>query len=85
MSKFNLTLGYRDIFILKHALEKRIENDKCEYEKLKSLNDNLLTEQGKKFIKDHEEHFKCLEAFIEEMKCRGYMHGGNIFGNKYRD
>ena len=81
--RFDFGLSYRDIFILKHSLEKRIENDKCEYGKLKSLNDNAATEGEKKFIKEHEEHIQCLENFIEQMKCRGHMHGENIFGKKY--
>lgn len=69
--------------ILKHSLEKRIENDKCEYDRLKGLSDNMITEEGRLFIKEHEEHLKCLESYIESMQCCGYMHGSNVFGEKY--
>ena len=40
MSKFSLELSYKNIFILKHSLEKRIEWDKLEYERLKNLREN---------------------------------------------
>ncbi|MBU3195669.1 hypothetical protein KPL26_03200 [Clostridium algidicarnis] len=84
MSKFGLNLSYKNIKILKHSLEQRIEQDEYDYNKLKSLEDNLVTEDGRAFIKEHEEHLKCLEALVEEMKRCGYRHGDNVFGNKYK-
>jgi hypothetical protein len=83
LSKFNLNLSYKNILILKHSLRDRIKKDKGDYEVLKHLGDNKLTEEGKKFIKDHEEHIMCMEALDEEIKCTGYRHGRNIFGSKY--
>ena len=44
MSKFSLELSYKNIFILKHSLEKRIEQDKTEYERLKNLCDGIIFE-----------------------------------------
>lgn len=85
MSKFNLNLSYKNILILKHSLEQRIRQDKDDYNRLKSLEDYLVTEDGRMFIKEHDEHLKCLEALIEEMKSCGYRHGDNIFGDKYKD
>lgn len=85
MSTFRLILSYKNIKILKHSLEQRIERDKCDYSKLKGLGENLITEDGKLFIKEHEEHLRCLEDLIEEMKRCGYRHGSNVFGNKYKD
>ncbi|WP_142415432.1 hypothetical protein [Hathewaya massiliensis] len=85
MSKFGLSLSYKNIKILKHSLEKRIAQDKYDYKKLKSLKDSLVTEEGRIFIKEHEEHLSCLEALIKEMKSCGYRHGNNVFGDKYKD
>lgn len=77
MSKFRVNLSLKNIKILKHSLEQRIEKDRELYELTKAL--------GKEtdFTKEHEEHLRCLDALIEQMKCIGYMHGRNIFGKKY--
>lgn len=83
MSKFNLNLGYKNILILKHSLRDRIKKDSINYEALKYLGDSKLTEEGKKFVKDHEEHVKCMENLNDEIKRIGYKHGSNIFGDKY--
>ncbi len=84
MSKFSLELSYKNIFILKHSLEKRIELDKLEYERLKNLRENQkLSKEAEIFIKEHEEHIKCLDSLIEEMQRVGCRHGRNIFGDKY--
>lgn len=84
MSTFKLDLSMKNIFILKHSLEKRIENDKEEYEQLKEFSkNNIMTDEDETFVKEHEEHIRCLEHLIEEIKCVGYKHGRNIFGSKY--
>lgn len=83
MGIFHVSLSYRDILILKHSIEIRIENDKVDYELLSKLSDNEITEEGKKFIKDYEQHLKCLENLISEIRHIGYKHGSNIFGKKY--
>ena len=84
MSKISLYLSYKNILILKHSLEKRIENDKDEYETVRALEVNHeLSDETKIFIKEHEEHLRCLDSLIEEMKSVGYRHGKNIFGSKY--
>ena len=35
------------------------------------------------FIKEHEEHIKCLEHFVNEMKSAECRYGSNIFGEEY--
>lgn len=57
----------------------RIDNDKPDYELLSKLNDNEITANGKKFMKEHEEHIRCFEALNEEVERTGYMYGRNIF------
>ena len=79
MSKFNVSLSYKNICILKHSLRNRIENDTADYELMKQLEENLLTEKGKIFIKEYEEHVRCFNALCEELECVGYRHGRNIF------
>jgi hypothetical protein len=83
MSKFNIELSYKNIKILKHSLEQRIDRDKELYEAIKEVEPSHLTEQGIKNIKEHEEHLKCLDALIKEMEFTGYRHGKNMFGSKY--
>ena len=84
MSKFTFELSFKDVKIIKHSLERRIKIDSADYEKLKRLDKNdMITDEGYKFIKEHEEHIKCLEHFVDEMKSTGYRHGSNIFGDKY--
>lgn len=88
MSKFDFSLKFKDVKVIKHSLEKRIENDKPIYELLKeygTLNEESIgfTDEEKAFIKEHEEHSKCLENFIEQMKRTGERHGRNVFGNNY--
>lgn len=83
MSKIKLNLSYKNILILKHSLRDRIERSKYDYELLKYLEENKLTKEGKEFIKQHEEHIRCMEGLEEEIKKVGYKHGRNIFGSKY--
>lgn len=87
MKEFCMCLSYKDIKILKHSLEKRIERDKTLYESLKKIKESKITEKDKHFIKDYEEHIKCLEHYVDEMKRVGYLGHGrghrNIFGKKY--
>ena len=84
MSKFTFELSFKDVKIIKHSLERRIKIDSADYEKLKRFGKNdMITDEGYKFIKEHEEHIKCLEHFVNEMKSTGYRHGSNIFGDKY--
>ena len=83
MSKFNFELTFKNVKIIKHSLEKRIENEKAEYRSLKNMDRSYLTKEGLEFIKNHEEHKQCLNDFIEEMSRVGYNHGINVFGKKY--
>lgn len=84
MSKLNFNLSYKNILILKHSLEKRIESDKEEYETIKALEVNHeLSEETAILVKEHEEHLKCLKDLIDQMKSSGERHGKNIFGSKY--
>ncbi|EOU1465732.1 hypothetical protein VOI00_001857 [Clostridium perfringens] len=85
MSKFKLNLSLKNIKILKHSLERRIEANKEKYEFLNTFFQEDLTEESMIFIKEHEEHLRCLETLVEEMKSTGYRHGRNIFGSKYND
>lgn len=80
VSKFNLKISYKNICILKHSLRKRIEADEQDYKMLIDLRDTgMVTEKGELFIKEHEEHIRCMEALKEELERIGYMHGRNIF------
>ena len=74
----------KNIKILKHSLEKRIENDEDVYQAFKKLNSEQLTEEGIRLMKNYEEHMKCLEKLIDEIKRTGNKHGVNVFGSKYQ-
>ena len=84
MSKFRIELSMKNIKILKHSLEKRIENDENAYQALKKLDSEQLTKENIQLMEDHEEHMKCLEKLIDEIKRTGNKHGVNVFGNKYQ-
>ncbi len=87
MSKFSLSLSYKNILILKHSLEQRIEIHESIWEKVgKNMTpENPLYEMYLKEEKENEEHKRCLEALIKEMKRTGYRQCAkkNIFGEKY--
>lgn len=83
MSKFSLDLSLKNIKILKHSLERRIEEEKPFYDALKRVDDENLIDASKDFIKEHEDHVRCLDALVNEMKIKGERHGQNIFGEKY--
>lgn len=88
MSKFSLSLSYKNIFILKHSLEQRIESEKVLLNRLEEKGitpSSPLYEMYQKYAKEHEEHKRCLEALIKEMKYTGYRQCAkkNIFGEKY--
>ena len=85
MSKFDLRLSLKNIKILKHSLERRIEKDKELYTVLSMMPKEEIDYEGRIFIKEHKEHIKCLDALVEEIKSTGYRHGRNIFGSKYND
>lgn len=85
MSKFKLNLRLKNIKILKHSLERRIEKDKELYTVLSMMPEEEVNYEGRIFIKEHKEHMKCLNDLIEEMKSTGYRHGENVFGSKYND
>ena len=84
MSKFGIELSMKDIKILKHSLEKRIKNGENAYQALKKLDSEQLTKENIQLIEDHEEHMKCLEKLIDEIKRTGNKHGVNVFGSKYQ-
>lgn len=80
MSKFNVSLSYKNICILKHSLRDRIEADEKDYKMLVGLRDTgMVTGKGELFIKEHEEHVRCMDALMNELDNLGYMHGRNIF------
>lgn len=90
MSKINLRLSYKNILILKHSLEQRIEGEKVLIERLGQNGitpSSPLYEMYQKDKKEHEEHKRCLEALIKAMADGGYRYragqGSNIFGDKY--
>ena len=84
MSKFTFELSFKDVKIIKQLLERRIRIDSADYKKLKNLvKYDLVTDEGYEFIKEHEEHIKCLEHFVNEMKSAECKHGSNIFGEEY--
>ena len=68
MSKFRIELSMKNIKILKHSLEKRIENDENAYQALKKLDSEQLTKENIQLMEDYEEHMKCLEKLIDEIK-----------------
>lgn len=88
MSKINLRLSYKNILILKHSLEQRIESER---EELGCIEGGLLhpysDSELEKMKKDHEEHKCCLESLITAMANGGYRYNcgreSNIFGDKY--
>lgn len=88
MSKIGLCLSYKNILILKHSLEQRIEIEKDEIRNIEGLELNLFSDDDmKKMKREHEEHKRCLEALIKAMANGGYRYvagqESNIFGDKY--
>lgn len=89
MSKIHLRLSYKNILILKHSLEQRIEIHEEIWSKVgKGMTpESPLYDMYLKEEKENEEHKRCLKALIQEMKDGGYRYGGgresNIFGEKY--
>ena len=89
MSKIHLRLSYKNILILKHSLEQRIERHEARWEKYKEFMtpDNPMHESYLKAEKENEEHKRCLEALIKAMATGGYRYvagqESNIFGDKY--
>lgn len=89
MSKIHMRLSYKNILILKHSLEQRIEIHETIWSKLKTrmTPENPLYEMYLKEEKENEDHKRCLEALILEMAEGGYRYNcgkeSNIFGDKY--
>lgn len=90
MSKINLRLSYKNILILKHSLEKRIEVETNIIKTLEGIDgdpDSFWNKKYQELKKENEEHKRCLEALIIEMAEGGYRYNcgreSNIFGNKY--
>ena len=90
MSKIHLRLSYKNILILKHSLEQRIEGEKMLLDRLEQNGitpDSPLYGMYLKDKKENEEHKRCLEALIGEMAEGGYRYEAgqesNIFGDKY--
>ncbi|MFR5114225.1 hypothetical protein [Turicibacter sanguinis] len=89
MSKIRLSLSYKNVLILKHSLEERIEIHESIWEKVgrDMTPENPLYEMYLKEEKENEEHKRCLEALIKEMATGGYRYvagqESNIFGDKY--
>ena len=77
MSKIHLRLSYKNILILKHSLEQRIEGEKMLLDRLEQngiIPDSPLYEMYLKGKKENEEHKCCLEALIKEMATGGYRY-----------
>lgn len=89
MSKIRLSLSYKNVLILKHSLEERIEIHESIWEKVgrDMTPENPLYEMYLKEEKENEEHKRCLEALIKEMATGGYKYvagqESNVFGEKY--
>ena len=97
MSKIDLRLSYKNILILKHSLEKRIEVETNIIKTLEGIGVDPDSSWNKKYQelkkeneelkKENEEHKRCLEALIIEMAEGGYRYNcgreSNIFGDKY--
>ena len=89
MSKIRLSLSYKNVLILKHSLEERVEIHESIWEKVgrDMTPENPLYEMYLKEEKENEEHKRCLEALIKEMATGGYRYvagqESNIFGDKY--
>ena len=89
MSKIRLSLSYKNVLILKHSLEERIEIHESIWEKVgrDMTPENPLYEMYLKEEKENEEHKRCLEALIKEMATGGYRYvagqESDIFGDKY--
>lgn len=88
MSKFSLSLSYKNILILKHSLEQRIKGEKMLIDRLEQngiTSESPLYGMYQEYKKENEEHKHCLEALIKEMKHTGYRQctKSNIFGEKY--
>lgn len=90
MSKINLRLSYKNILILKHSLEQRIEGETPLIERLEKNGitpDSPLYEMYQEYKKENEEHKRCLEALIMAMASGGYRYScgkeSNVFGEKY--
>lgn len=89
MSKIRLSLSYKNVLILKHSLEERIEIHESIWEKVgrDMTPENPLYEMYLKEEKENEEHKRCLNALIGEMAEGGYRYEAgqesNIFGDKY--
>lgn len=89
MSKIRLSLSYKNVLILKHSLEERIEIHESIWEKVgrDMTPENPLYEMYLKEEKENEEHKRCLEALIKQMAIGGYRYTAgqesNVFGEKY--
>lgn len=89
MSKIHLRLSYKNILILKHSLEQRIEIHETIWGTLRQYvtPESPHYEMYLKEEKENEEHKRCLEALIKEMADGGYRYTAgqesNIFGDKY--
>lgn len=68
MSDLLVHIKYKDLCILKHSLRNRVINDIDNYNKLLiKRNTSKLTSSEEKFIKEHEEHKRCLERITESV------------------
>ena len=66
MSDLLVHIKYKDLCILKHSLRNRVAADADNYNKLViKRNSSKLTSSEDKFIKEHEEHVKCLKRITE--------------------
>jgi len=67
MSKFSINLSYKNCCILKHALRDKVNKNEPEYNLLVKLDNKLLTDEGRLFIKEFGEEKRALEAMMEEI------------------
>ena len=68
MGSLLVHMSYKDMCILKHSLRNRIATDADNYNKLViKRNNSKLTASEDKFIKEHEEHVKCLKRITESV------------------
>ena len=68
MSKFSINLSYKNCCILKHALRDKVNKNEPKYNLLVKLDNKLLTDEGRLFIKEFGEERRALEAMTEEIE-----------------
>lgn len=88
MGKIRLSLSYKNILILKHSLEHRIEQEKRVLSHIEESRVNPFSEEKlKEFQKEHEEHKRCYKDLVDAISEGGYRSEAGeekkILGERY--